>query len=69
MYLVKVAAYRMFTDGSDVSRGRTCYSGALYGFLKQSEDGINSLERKVENLKHMKLEVMQPKIKNKSERE
>ena len=25
------------------------------------------LERKVEKLKHMKLEVMQPKIKNKSE--
>ena len=27
------------------------------------------LERKVEKLKHMKLEVMQPKIKKKSERE
>ena len=27
------------------------------------------LERKVKTLKHMQLEVMQPKIKNKSDRE
>ena len=46
---------RIFTDGSEVSRGRTCGSGALYGFLKQPEDGINSpykeLECKVEKLR------------------
>ena len=37
---------------------------------KQPEDGLNSpqdKERKVENLRYMKLEVMQLKIKNKYE--
>ena len=53
----------MFTDGSEVFRGWTCGSRALYGFLKQPENVINLLERKVEKLKHMKLEVMQSKIK------
>ena len=38
----------MFTDGSEVSRGRTCGSGALYGFLKQPEDGINSQSGKAQ---------------------
>ena len=28
----------MFTDGSEVSQGRTCGSWALYGFLKQPEE-------------------------------
>ena len=39
---------------------------------RQPEDGVNSflhkeLGRKVEKLKHMKSEVMQPNVKNRSE--
>ena len=52
---------QLFTDGRKIFRGRT-YT-ALYGFFKLHKE----LERKVGKFKHMKLEVMQPKIKNKFE--
>ena len=55
-------------NGSRVSRGRTCGSRALYTAFANNKKVVTilhrELERKVEKVKHMRLEVMRPKTKN-----
>ena len=52
---------------SKVSRGRTCGSRAVYCFANDKKMVTilhGELERKIEKVKHMELEVMRPKTKN-----
>ena len=61
----------MFKRGL-IREGALIRGGALFDLAKHINQKMISiidkeLERKVAKLKHMKLEVMQPKIKNKSE--
>ena len=54
-------------NGSKVSRRRGRGSGALYAFSNNKKMVTIlhwELERKVENVKQMKLEFMRPQIKN-----
>ena len=60
---MKVVAYNFHRRGRGFSRTDLWFRGAIPAF----SIFLKELERKVEKLKHMKLEIMPPEIKNESE--